>query len=92
MVGIAPTVADLRAIDFNTIDSMEKIVAMDKETFEASVFDNFTTTLSDKTSMELMPGGEEKSVTYEEREQFANLVLQFRLNESSTQMKAIWKG
>jgi E3 ubiquitin-protein ligase HECTD3 len=83
---------DLKAIDFNTLDSLEKIINMDKKTFEASVFENFTTTLSDKTSVELLPGGKERSVTYEERELYASLVQQARLNESSAQMKAMWKG
>ena len=91
-MGTTPTIADLKAIDFNTVESMEKIVSMDKETFEAAVFENFTARLSDGTSVDLMPGGKEKSVTFEEREAFASLVLECRLKESTAQMKAIWKG
>jgi hypothetical protein len=92
LVGIAPSLADLKAIDFSTVSSLEKILEMDRDVFEASVFETYTTLLSDKTVVELVPGGKEKTVSYDERTQYVALVQQCRLNESASQMKAIQRG
>jgi hypothetical protein len=48
---------------------------------------NFTTTLSDKSSVELRPNGAKEIVSYAQRLEWIDLALKARLEEGSLQMK-----
>jgi len=49
LVGVEPTLADLKSIDYSTVESLQRLMEMDRELFQASIIENFTTVLSDKT-------------------------------------------
>lgn len=66
---------------------------MNPETFQASIFENFTTLLSDKiTKVELIDNGENETVTYETKSNFINLKYQARCNESQIQQESLIAG
>lgn len=44
------------------------------------------------TQVELVPGGKERPLTYEDRKEYVALAQQARLHESDAQMKALIKG
>jgi len=54
--------------------------------------DSFSTLLSDKTKVHLMEGGESVKITFQNRDEYARLVEQARLNESNLQIAAIRRG
>ena len=67
LVGIAPTRADLKQIDYSLYGYLKFIRACDKADFEGEtrkIFEKFSTTRSDKTKVPLIPGGEDVEVTY----------------------------
>ncbi len=92
LVGLNPTLNDLKAIDFSTCESLERLSEMDKEMFEAHVFQTFTAVLSDGSLVELVPEGKERSVTYDDRKEYVSLARLARLSENMLQMKAIMRG
>jgi len=92
LVGTPITLHDLKEIDYSTVESMEAVSKMDKETFEKSIFENFTTSLSDQTKILLIDDGEDTMVTFDLKEKYLNLKLQARLNESKIQIEAIKQG
>jgi len=92
LVGVPTTTKDIEAIDCHSISSLKEALEMDKETFSTSFFEDFTAILSNGESVELVPGGKERKVSYEDREEYVELYKNKRLHESDTQMKAIWKG
>jgi hypothetical protein len=92
LVGVEPTLQDLKSIDYSTMESLQRMLEMDKDLFQASILENFTTSLSDKTIVELIPGGKEKPLTYEDRKEYVALAQHARLHESDAQMKALVKG
>jgi hypothetical protein len=53
LVGVEPTLQDLKAIDYSTMESLQRMTEMDKDLFQASILENFTTSLSDKTIVRL---------------------------------------
>ncbi len=87
------------ARDYITVDSAElklldSIQTMSRETFEAS-FEGalkFTTVLSNGETVSLCPGGAEKLVTYDNRNEYCELVKVKRMEESKNQIKAIQEG
>lgn len=68
----------------NLLDAMEN---MDQETFEFRFGEElvYTTLLSDGQMVELIPGGCNVAVCYEDRKEFIRLVQQARLEESKQQ-------
>lgn len=81
-----------RSIDVY-LASYNDMLTMDAETFEFS-FDELMhqVRLSDGSSRELLPGGETKMVTVENREEFVKLVIEARLHEIDLQCEAIRRG
>lgn len=61
---------------------------MDKETFDFRFGEDlvYTTLLSDGQMVELIPGGSNISVCYEDRSKFIQLVQKARLEESRQQV------
>lgn len=70
----------------NLLDAMEN---MDKETFEFRFGDElvYTTPLTGGQVVELVPGGSNVSVRYEDRKEFIRLVEKARLEESKQQAR-----
>lgn len=64
---------------------------MDKDTFEFRFGDElvYTTPLSDGQLMELIPGGGNVSVRYDDRKEFIRLVEKARLEESRQQARLL---
>lgn len=67
---------------------LEAMEHMDKETFEFRFGEDlvYTTLLSDGQMVELIPGGSNISVCYEDRSKFIHLVQKARLEESKQQV------
>lgn len=58
LVGLNPDKQDLKEIDYSEVESLEKIENMSESEFKASIFETFTTMLSDrKESVELKDNG-----------------------------------
>lgn len=76
----------LERAQVNFLEAMEN---MDKETFEFRFGEDlvFTTLLSDGQMVELIPGGSNISVCYEDRSRFIQLVQKARLEESRQQVR-----
>ena len=53
------------------------------------ITETFKTVLSDGTEVDLVPNGREKVVTFAERNEYAKLVIEARLNESREQILAM---
>jgi hypothetical protein len=53
-VGVEPTLQDLKSIDYSTMESLQRMLEMDKDLFQASILENFTTSLSDKTIVRVL--------------------------------------
>jgi E3 ubiquitin-protein ligase HERC1 len=97
LVGMNLNIDDLRDIDQycgQCLDQLQHPEANDlnSENFNFIIFENFTTSLSDGSKVELVPDGEKKSVTFDNRLEYVNLVKYRRLNESRAQVQAIRRG
>jgi len=92
-----PAFEDLRDIDQFCGQCLEDLRHPEKndlnaENFSSIIFENFTTTLSDGSKVELIEGGSTIDVTFENRLQYVELVVQKRLSESRAQIQAIKRG
>lgn len=91
LVGQPIELADLKAVDalyFKVLDEMLGADKADIESFDAS----FTTTSLDGREIPLKPNGSALPVTAENREEFVQLAIQYRLHEFDAQIAAIRKG
>lgn len=72
-------------VQVNLLEAMEN---MDQETFEFRFGEElvYTTLLSDGQMVELIPGGSNVAVHYEDRSEFVRLVQKARLEESKQQV------
>ena len=85
--------------DFVSVDSAElklvdSIESMQQDNFE-EMFEgalNFTTVLSNGDTVNLVPSGEERFVTYNDRLEYCELVKEVRMKESEKQINAIKEG
>lgn len=85
--------------DFVSVDSAEvklidSIEGMEKGKFDSTFLGvlNFTTVLSNGDTVDLVPEGEGKLVSYEDRLQYCELVKEIRMKESEKQINAIKEG
>ncbi|KAM5148800.1 E3 ubiquitin-protein ligase HECTD3-like [Mantella aurantiaca] len=85
---------DFPAVDSLLVKLLEMMELMDKETFEFKFGGEltYTTVLSDHRMVELVPGGGNISVRYEDRLEFIKMVQKARLEESKEQVEAIQAG
>lgn len=77
-----PTLEDLEAIDFSAVHSLKALVdceGVSEENFNDVFFNTFTTVASDLKEVELILGGAEKQVTYANRVEYRDRVIQVRL-------------
>ncbi|CAN2390345.1 HECT domain containing E3 ubiquitin protein ligase 3, partial [Pristimantis euphronides] len=79
---------DFPAVDSLLVKLLEMMELMDKDTFEFKFGGEltYTTVLSDHRMVELVPGGSNISVRYEDRLEFIRMVQKARLEESKEQV------
>eukprot|EP01039_Chlorochromonas_danica_P004879 gene4879-5347_t len=92
--GATPTVEDLEGIDYSLVASLRQLrdIAMDAETFAQTFFETFTTLSSDDRVVPLLPKGDQLDVTLENRQEYIDLVFQYRLHEFDLQAAAVRTG
>ncbi|KAM4641143.1 E3 ubiquitin-protein ligase HECTD3 isoform 2-T3 [Discoglossus pictus] len=85
---------DFPAVDSLLVKLLEMMELMDKETFEFKFEGEltYTTVLSDQKMIDLVPGGSNISVRYEDRVEFIQMVQRARLEESKEQIAALRAG
>ncbi|XP_053549532.1 E3 ubiquitin-protein ligase HECTD3 isoform X2 [Bombina bombina] len=85
---------DFPAIDSLLVKLLEMMEQMDKETFGFKFGEEltYTTVLSDQRMVDLISGGSNISVRYEDRMEFIEMVKKARLEESKDQVGAIQAG
>ncbi|KAM4022588.1 LOW QUALITY PROTEIN: E3 ubiquitin-protein ligase HECTD3-like [Anomaloglossus baeobatrachus] len=85
---------DFPAVDSLLVKLLEMMEMMDKDTFEFKFGEEltYTTVLSDQRMVELVPGGSNISVRYEDRLEFIKMVQKARLEESKEQIDALQAG
>eukprot|EP01083_Nonionella_stella_P076921 209798_1 len=83
---------DLAEIDARTFQILKGIVDCSASTFSSTVNERFVTSLSDRAPLALMRGGARLPVTYEAREEYAQLVFDARLHEHDRQIEAVRRG
>ncbi|XP_049602736.1 E3 ubiquitin-protein ligase HECTD3 isoform X4 [Syngnathus scovelli] len=85
---------DFHAVDSVLVNLLEAMDNMDRETFEFRFGEElvYTTLLSDGQMVELVPGGGNVAVRYEDRRDFIRLVQKARLEESKQQIMALQAG
>ncbi|XP_031150221.1 E3 ubiquitin-protein ligase HECTD3 [Sander lucioperca] len=85
---------DFPAVDSVLVNLLEAIENMDQETYEFRFGDElvYTSLLSDGQMVELIPGGSNVAVRYEDRSEFVRLVQKARLEESRQQIAAMQAG
>ncbi len=76
-----PNREDLEAIDYSLVSSLDLLRHVDKNgvdelQFSTMFYETFTTTSSDDRMVELIPGGKDLDVTFSNRHQYCDLVLQ----------------
>ena len=84
LVNDTPTTEDLEGIDYSLVNSMELLRTIEttgvtSETFSSIFFETFTTTTSDDRVIDLKPNGAAIEVTWENRQEYCDLVLQVSL-------------
>lgn len=97
LVGELITTEDLEGIDYSHQNSIRSIRNIDKqgidsETFSNSFFETFTTLSIDDKTIELVTNGINKSVTFENRIEFCDLVDNYRLHSFDLQISAVRNG
>uniref|UniRef100_A0A8C5HZZ3 E3 ubiquitin-protein ligase HECTD3-like n=1 Tax=Gouania willdenowi TaxID=441366 RepID=A0A8C5HZZ3_GOUWI len=86
--------SDFRAVDSVLVNLLEAMENMDQETFEDRFGEElvYNTLLSDGQIVELIPGGSNVVVHYEDRSEFIRLVQKARLEENKQQIEAMLAG
>lgn len=97
LVGETPIKEDLEAIDLFQIQSLEKLRnihqhGIDAESFGYTFYETFVTISTDSRTVELIPNGKDKDVTFENRNYYCDLVEQYRLHEFDRQAAAVRQG
>lgn len=88
------SLGDLEEVDTSVVGMLRYITGeqLAAEEFDSIFTETFTAMLSDTSSVELLPDGANVPVTFDRREEYAELLLKARLSESAVQCKAIRKG
>lgn len=97
LVGESITEEDVLGIDllsFKILDQLKKLESssIDPALFEECVSSNFVAVGSDQKLYSLIPGGESIPVTWENRHDFVNALVQYRADEFNSQAAAIRRG
>ncbi|KAM9322367.1 E3 ubiquitin-protein ligase HECTD3-like [Pholidichthys leucotaenia] len=85
---------DFPAVDSVLVNLLEAMENMDKATFEFRFGEElvYSTPLTDGQMVELIPGGSNVAVCYEDRSEFIRLVQKARMEESKQQIAAMQAG
>lgn len=85
---------DFMTVDLAQVKLLESLESIDKDSFNTKFGGvlTFTTVLSDNTLVNLVPGGADRYVEYEERTEYIKLVRSCRMCEGKTQIEAIRRG
>jgi E3 ubiquitin-protein ligase HERC2 len=90
------TMEDVRGTDAYAVQAIETLIKnkkdYDKETFDMSVDQTFTTQISNGETVDVCKDGSDKKVNYEDVEEYTKLVLKTRYYESEEQMSKIKDG
>eukprot|EP00697_Spironema_sp_BW2_P004386 gnl/Spiro4/15965_TR8584_c0_g1_i1.p1 gnl/Spiro4/15965_TR8584_c0_g1~~gnl/Spiro4/15965_TR8584_c0_g1_i1.p1 ORF type:complete len:3185 (+),score=1015.68 gnl/Spiro4/15965_TR8584_c0_g1_i1:139-9555(+) len=97
MCGEVADLTDLRGIDSMCVQVLEQLrtiesQGVDDETFQDMFALTWTTTLSDQSEFELVPGGASMPVHLKDVGRYCELVAQTRINEARAQMEAVRQG
>lgn len=92
IIGVEVTMADVELVDKHFVENLRHLEDCDQAKFEQMAIESFTTKLSDGSVFELIPNGLNTKVTYERKNEYMELCLKARLNESSKQVDALAKG
>lgn len=94
LVGQRPTIRDLRAVDVALVDGLQSIMAIeDAEVFAEAIDETFVAVLSDDSLMPLPPAADaQRPVTFANRAEYVERVVEARLHESDLQIAAIQRG
>jgi len=84
--------SDLEAVDKLCIQALTELSNLNQQKFDYLVMEKFTTLTSDGKEVELKPNGKEIPVTFEMRDEFVRLSVQYRLHEGDQHIRAIKKG
>jgi len=91
------TKQDLLEIDQFQVVSLDKLKSIDKEgidarTFSDTFFESFTVISSDNRLVDLIPNGADTYVNYENRVDYCDSVVNYRLREIDMQANAVREG
>jgi len=97
LVGDAPGLEDLEAVDLQTVQSLQRLrnihtMGVDEDTFEDVIFQSFTTVSADGRTVPLVPNGENIDVTFGNRNEYCDLVVAYKLGEFALQAAAVRGG
>eukprot|EP00003_Mantamonas_plastica_P022180 TRINITY_DN3724_c0_g1_i1.p1 TRINITY_DN3724_c0_g1~~TRINITY_DN3724_c0_g1_i1.p1 ORF type:complete len:662 (-),score=221.90 TRINITY_DN3724_c0_g1_i1:21-2006(-) len=97
LVNFPVTRSDLEAIDITTVQCNDYILHIDEQGVDAEMFgytveERFQTTNSDGKVVELVTGGSNKPVTFDNRKEWVELVESYRLSECDQQIEWIREG
>lgn len=97
LVQDAPLMEDLEEIDlhqFQSLHDMRNIhcKGIDRNSFSDIFYETFTTMSSDQREVELISGGSDISVTFDNRLERCDLVENYRLHEFDNQAREVRKG
>jgi hypothetical protein len=98
LLGQPLTLDDIQGVDVLSANILRDLLADDKKNTPVELYNTemqwckFSAMCADGVVRPLCPDGETKSLTYENRHEYASLLLTFRLNEFKVQTAAIRRG
>ena len=97
LVGETLSRDDLEGVDKFQVTSLEKLRDIDKEGIDAEMFqdiffENFTVISTDNRVVELISNGANVPVTFQNRHEYCDLVISYRLKEFDESVKAVREG
>ena len=97
LVHEVPAREDLEAIDLFQIQSLDNmrnihLQGITRESFANTFYETFTTMSSDNRVVELVTGGEEQNVDFDNRNYYCDLIEQYRFHEFDKQAAAVRRG
>lgn len=92
-----PQMEDLEAIDVHQVQSLNDMrhihcKGVDRHSFSDVFYETFTTVSSDQREVELIPGGKEIAVDFDNRLARCDMIEHYRLHEFDVQAAAVLRG
>jgi len=97
LINETPSVQDFEAIDSSALKALDSVRNIDQtgvgpEDFATIFYESFTTYLPDGTCVELVPGGKNIDLTFENRHEYCDLAIKTQMSAYDKQIKAIREG